>query len=312
MQDLYFPNDIKTNKEYPSKIRFRIWDQTSLEGDPTTTIVLPVPVALSNNYGVNFDDIEVGLLGRIFQKTGAEVVNQFAEGKTSITTVGTQAALDLMTNSVAGAGALFLDSDAGKFVRGKLGASVNRAGQLTVNKPNNRTFSFRFEMVPQNEKEAQMIESIIQVLKVAMHPPTDAGTEASLGGAAGFFYFNPAKFQIDFLFSGDELNKKLFRTWYCFLTSMEVNYHNAGAPAYMPGGYQANKSISLNFTEISPLSRGALKSAEFGTDGELLNMTSNFGDSRTISDVAYEALGTVAAQGNAFGNVVLDAAGGNE
>lgn len=292
-KELQFPTGVKSSAEYPSKIRFRIYDNLLNEGQETTKIILPVPLALANNYSVGYDDIETGLLGRIFQKTLGGVAEDVLRGNLP-TTPGGLAGIaaggiaEAATSSVAAGTAVLLDSDLGRGLRGKFGVSVNRAGQLTVNKPNNRNFSFRFEFVPKNRDESRTIEEIIKTFKVAMHPPT-VGNDGRDGfaGQAGFFYANPAKMKIDFLFQNEsERNTKLFSTWYCFLTNMEVNYHNAGAPSYLEAGYQTNKSISLSFTEITPLNRANLENVEIGAD----NMPAGYSTERTIGEVLESAV----------------------
>lgn len=265
MKQLNFPSDIKTNQDYPSKIRFRIFDGGDLaDGDEKFQIVLPVPIALNNGYNVQFDDMETGILSRIGQSTLAETGQSFLTSGGDLTETSLSGVVPSLTNTLEG-GAAFLADQVGQFLRGPYGFNVNKAGTLAINRPSNRTFNFRFEFVPRDPNEAETIEKIIQAFKLSMHPVTENSSAGgdSIGGAAGFFYFNPAKFKIDFLFQdADTVNKNLFSTWFCFLTGMEVNYHNAGAPAYMAGGYQANKSISLNFTEISPLNRSNIKKFE--------------------------------------------------
>lgn len=272
MKELNFPSDIKTNQEYPSKIRFRIFDGADLADDQAKfKIILPVPIALNNGYSVQFDDMEVGLIQRAFQSTAVDIaVNAAKNPGQSLATSTVDAALDGTSNVLkAGAAAALGDSTLGlgQFLRGPFGYNVNKAGTLAVNKPSNRNFSFRFEFVPNDEKEAEEIERIIEAFKLSMHPVTESSDSGAIGGAAGFFYFNPSKFKIDFLFEDkDEVNKNIFSTWFCFLTGMEVNYHNSGAPSYTTGGYQSNKAITLSFTEISPLNRGNIKKFEGHTD----------------------------------------------
>lgn len=259
-ENLKFPQDIESNPEYPSKVRIRIYDSDL--STPTDTIVLPVPIALSNNYGVNFDDIETGLLSRTLASAGIESTR---EALSTLIRGDYSNAVSKATAAAAGVAgeatlSALLSSDATNLLRSQVGFNVNKSAQLAINKPQNRTFSLRFEFVPKNENEAISVEKIISTLKIAMHPQT---SRSGTGIESGFFYLNPARMQIDFLFSDQNTtNAKLFRTWYCFLTGMEVNYHNAGAASYLPGGYQTNKSISLNFTEISPLARSKIQELE--------------------------------------------------
>ena len=56
-----FPSDIATNS--PSMIRFRLFDSSdNTIVEPTATIKLPAPLALSNVYTITFDDLSAGLI----------------------------------------------------------------------------------------------------------------------------------------------------------------------------------------------------------------------------------------------------------
>lgn len=256
MANLKFPLDIDSSTEYPSKIRFRLYE--SDQNNPTDEIILPVPVALTNNYSVNYDDIDANIISRITGEVLADAASNPARTLTSQTEAGLSALWKTGKTALEAGAATLLDQEPFQFLRRDFGFSINKASQLTINKPQNRNFSFRFEFAPKNEKESKAVENIIQTFKVAMHPSTSRNGG---GAGAGYFYFNPATMRVDFL-TGNQKNDYTFTTWYCFLSGMEVNYHNAGAPSYFADGQQTNKSLNLNLTEITPLSRAKIKELE--------------------------------------------------
>ena len=158
------------------------------------------------------------------------------------------------------------------------GFSFNKAGQLTINRPSNRSFSFRFSLVPNDAKEANDIQKIIEVFKYAMHPPVPSG-------AKEFVYLNPSRFLIDFLYNpGAQKNKKLFNSYFCFLTGLEVNQHEAGSPSYFAEGYPEQRSIALTFQELSPLNRQNIKDLEPSDTG-----VSSFDGEKSLDAAGWEA-----------------------
>lgn len=271
--DITFPKTLMGNNAgHPSIIRFRVYDNTPTKvGSPSAIIRLPVPLALSNNYAIQFDDLESGLLGKSLETLGgnpklAEQMNSLlAGGGVDVGKVASGLGESLAQIAQGSLGALAAQSDT---LRRLGGFSFNKAGQLTINKPNNRSYNFRFSLVPNDREEANTIQKIIEVFKYAMHPPVPSGAQK-------FVYLNPARFLIDFLYNpGAKKNQKIFNSYFCFLTGFEVNHHEAGSPAYFEEGYPEQRSISLNFQEVSPLNRQNIKALEptdtglEGFDGE--------------------------------------------
>ena len=241
-----FPTKIAQS---PNIIRFRTYATGSDVSNPTATIILPVPLALSNSYAVQFDDLESGVLNKL--------LNEAAKDDNFLKILG-----DAATN--------FGEEIVSRLeaVRRTGGTNINKNNQLTINRPSNRSFSFRFSLVPNNDKEAENIQDIIDIFKYAMHPPTE-----DTQGGFGVFY-SPARFLIDFFYSPNNMttgtpgkqNQKIFSSYFCFLTSLEVNQHDAGSPAYHKDGVPQNRAISLSFTELSPLSRSNIQKLEPNTN----------------------------------------------
>jgi len=243
---LIFPETLLSSdrgEQNPSIIRFKIYDKNNTSAD--AEILLPVPIALTNAYSIQFDDLEAGLLAKSIQET----ISSFSKD---------QSLFDAFAESTEqnAAGALTALGAQFDTARRFSGFSFNKSGQLTINKPSNRSFSFRFNLVPKNENEAKTIQKIMDVLKYSMYPPVPSSGE-------NFVYLNPARFTIDFLYNpGQKQNNKLFSSYFCFLTTMDIDQHAAGAPSYYADGYPQNRAFSLSFQEISPLNRQNLQDLE--------------------------------------------------
>ena len=282
---LTFPADLAN--ESPMIVRFRLYDTLqSAESNPEVTIMLPAPLALGNVYTVSFDDLEAGLLEKSFGDI-VEAAGNFnaAKGLADKTAAAFGGFSDVL---LQGIGNIVGGS---QVVRRAIGSNINKRNEMVINKPANRSFSLRFQLVPTKKEESETIQKIIKAFKIAMHPPTNkslnnGSTDAAAGGAGGIFFLNPARVKVDFLFQNiqngsiDENNKskKIFSTSYCFIESLDVNYHNAGAPAYFGDGQPGNMAFSLNIQEIRPNSREMIaridyddkdsKVSGFGTIGQ--------------------------------------------
>jgi len=178
-----------------------------------------------------------------------------------------------------------------------LGSNVNKKNELVINKPQNRSFNLRFQLVPTNKEEAETIQKIIKVFKIAMHPPTNESI-GGVGGqsgrsAGGIFFMNPARVKIDFLFQDiqdttsnyttENVNRKIFTTSFCFIQNLDVNYHNAGAPSYFGDGQPGNMAFSVQLQEAKPNSREMIAKLEYGDNAVDSNgNVEGFSSTRTI------------------------------
>ena len=264
------------NLDIPMLVRIRAYNPTDSvgspvksPGDPLHEIYLPVPVALSNAYNVEFDTLGVGGFGQIIQGViGA--VTEVSDGEFS------KGFSELGAGFLSGGARLLDEMGALNLVKRKYGFSFNKFNEMSISKPSNRTFSLNFDFAPSSKEEANTVDQIIKLFKLGMHPTSEslAGhtttvTEGAASGGAPESTFNPIfrnplKYVIDFVHRDkrDTEFTRLYKTAPCFITSMNVNYHRAGAPSYLPDGEPTMSSIDLSFTEIFPLTRSALAEIE--------------------------------------------------
>lgn len=302
MSTLKFPSYISQS---PSLIRFKFFDSKSTGATPTRTIILPAPLNLSNNYNVSFDDLEAGLLERAIVD-GAEAV----EGVVSA--IGNPNSDELDISAAAAGGFVdVLANTTGNIlgglgsVRRILGSNVNKKNELVINKPQIRSFNFRFQLVPTNSEETETIQEIIKVFKIAMHPPTNesgGGDNGQSGkSAGGIFFMNPARVKIDFLFQDiqdttsnyttENVNRKIFTTSFCFIQNLDVNYHNAGAPSYFGDGQPGNMAFNVTLQEAKPNSREMIAKLEYGNNAMDNNGNyAGFSSTRTIESEVFDII----------------------
>lgn len=275
---LKFPNDLIDSQE---AIRFEIFedyqfDRTENHHQPKTAaiIYLPIPNVLQPSYAADYQETELGIMGR----AGASVVG----GQGSDNTMGQNlsgGALNLLGLGVESAGSIgggLLGTTLGKLggkngtissLLEKVGAGIGSAGvgaakgaQFGMGVARNphmaqvfknirfRSHSFDYKFSPKNVKEQETLTKIIRLFKLAMHPKYMFGDHM-------FSY--PAQFDIDII-SGKS-NKHFYNIGVSVLTDMSVNYlpngphmHEISDGSENPESTKAPVAVnmSLKFTEI--------------------------------------------------------------
>ena len=116
--------------------------------------------------------------------------------------------------------------DVGKvlFTAGSGGMVQNPMREILYSSPGFRQFRFDFLLVPRDEKEALMIQDIIDKLRFHQAPEI-------IAGSGGFFMYPPSEFDISFYYNGSE-NPNLPRISTCVLTNIDTDYAPNGFAAY--------------------------------------------------------------------------------
>ena len=114
---------------------------------------------------------------------------------------------------------------------------------------------------------------------------------------------NPARVKVDFLFrdavkggdnfdfSTDNVNRRIFSTSFCFISNLDVNYHNANAPSYFNDGQPGNMAFSVQMTEVHPNSREMIKRIDLGTKEKFGNFSDTSNPVQSVIDRAPEEFG---------------------
>jgi hypothetical protein len=208
------------------------------------SIVLFMPDSLQANYEHNYDEISVtatlgaaGMLAQaISDKAGGAAnamdpyIMEAAAGVLGAAVPGLQSSQEL-TNLL-----LF----------GTTGRAVNPQMEVLYNSPRLRSFIFDFRLVPRNQKEAIRIKDIVNKLKYFSAPQIQAET-------SGRYYTPPARFLLEFHHRGDA-NPYLFRTKFCVLESISLDYAPNGYASHYDGA-PVETRMQLTFKETTMISR---------------------------------------------------------
>ena len=213
-------------------------------------IVLPVPANLGADYGINWEGDSLGAGAALFDSMSTtqsqEMMGDLGKVAGTILArtgarVGAAAVNNPLTQQVFGD--KLVD---GKALTDKLTrTAINPRKEQLFKSVGFRKFNFSWTLVPKNDKEALVINNIIQELKFHMHPELSAG---------GFFYVYPSEFDIKFYFKGAE-NTFLNKISTCVLTDLRISYTpNSEFVTYKDGAPEAIK-LDLSFTELELLTK---------------------------------------------------------
>ena len=278
-----FPSDLKDGHE---AIRFEFFkeyrfDRTENKGEAGSSLIiyLPIPQNLQAAYSVQYEQAELGALGR----EGARI----AAGRGIDTNVENLAggALNLLAQAVdsgaAGAavagGAAKAGSSVKNKVLSKIGGGIGAiaggvvAGGLkgvqfglgTARNPHMaqvfknvqfRSHQLAFKLAPKSIQEQNRLRDIIKAFKIAMHPKYRM---------AGHFFDYPGQFDID-LVTGTS-DEYFFNIGPSVLTSMSVDYLPNGPQVHDVNGAKAPIAVnlSLQFTELKIVTQDEISESNY-------------------------------------------------
>lgn len=253
-----FPSDIES---IPHKM-IMVFNTYSLPGgraientteailDPTCAITLPVPLKIYEPYNITYNSENLGVFG-------AGLANMFSGGSAGSITGG----LQRFIGGAAGAAAAVLGAAALAQARGVGGNLVDRAlaaASVTTGLALNpytvarfkgvplRGFEFRWKVSPQNDRETESIEQIIDTIRVRMHP--EPLTEA---GNILLKYPELVTFKI----LGSEYSAQMPAAP-CFVQGFTVDRSGADYPTFFAEtGAPVVYFIQMNVVELVPLLR---------------------------------------------------------
>ncbi len=116
-----------------------------------------------------------------------------------------------------------------------------------------RTFTFDYRFMPRSAAEATKVQNIIKLFKLHQHPefsPTEGN----------YFYLYPSEFDIRYYHRASPdsewvENLNIHRHTSCVLSTMTVNYGDAGVYSSFVDGHPTQISMSLQFKELALLTK---------------------------------------------------------
>ena len=222
-------------------------------------IILPIPANLADSNNTNYKQGDMNFLQEAGMKFGNEVMSgaMNAAGGTINDLVGSVAGnKNLIKNYFATqamnsiGGNLSLD----QILARSSGQIINPNMELLFSGPTLRNFGYQFKFTPRFQKEAESVRKIIKAFKRNMAPK----------GAGGNFLKTPNIFEIQYVGKAD---KYLNRIKLCALKNVAMNYTGDGTWATYSDGSPVSMTMTLAFTELTPVFNEDYEDYETGKDG---------------------------------------------
>lgn len=196
----------------------------------TDTIALYMPDTLNFSYNQHYDDLRLSGVPTAVLAAGASLVDSF-KGMDLKSMKGSQF-LQIFGKNLSPFAFNYLAQNApGDFrdisrlgFAGYFGFVQNPQLEVLYSSPRMREFNFEFMFYPRSEKEAEQVQSILNLLR--FHQAPEVVREFN-----GFFLTPPSEFDIKFYYNGME-NPNIPKISTCILHSINVDYAPGGFAAY--------------------------------------------------------------------------------
>jgi hypothetical protein len=211
-----------------------------------TAIALHTPNQLSTSYSIEYNEegMEMAALA-LAAVGGTAALVKAAKSNAKGDVAGNIKGAAPQTLAIAGSVALG-NLPGGQAIQKMTGLAPNPRKEQIFKQVNFRKFTFDYEFFPRNAKEAENVLNIIYEFKLHMHP--------EFKDAMQFLYVYPSEFDIFHYIGGTE-NMNLNRQTSAVLTDMTVNYSPQGQFNTFENGMPTQINITLQFTELSTLTK---------------------------------------------------------
>jgi hypothetical protein len=217
-----------------------------------TAIALHIPNNIAVQYGVNYGEADAALAD-----LAVRGVNVSADSLQALITspggTGKEIPKNIANSGILGGlqgAALNVLGDTGKIIGKLAGVATNPKKEQIFEGVPFRSFSYTYDFYPRSEEESENVKRILDELKYHMHP--------NFKDEAGFLFEYPAEFDIFFMHRGQE-NKFIHKHRSAVLESMSVNYSPNGQYSSFPNGSPTSYQATLNFKEVSIITKEALE-----------------------------------------------------
>lgn len=262
-------------------------------GSQRNSVILPMPNEFQYSYGAAWsNEFKLGTMARILENPVAFAGQAFATGTAALAGNVAGQLLKGLENTASealsqGAGIPLSIGDAlgslanGAFnplgvnseltptnLLGLSGLAPNENAIMFFSKMEMRTFDLSFELFARNAEEARIVDSIVQFMKVGMHP---YASPQGVGGVLGFpdvFELTPKFVNVTDrvgtqITPNFEDHPQMPRSKTCALTRVTVNTSPSNSFQTTYTGALPLQTITLSFNEITALTQSDMKSGVF-------------------------------------------------
>lgn len=205
-----------------------------LHSAPSSSIILPMPQGLTDQFQVAFEDTKITMEGL----SGVQGVGNALAGLSGIRGGGLAGAF--ATNQMA-SGLSQLISSGSTIALAYFGKAINPASTLLLQGPLLKEHTFSWKLSPNSEQESKDLYDIIRHIKYNMSPEAIA---------AGFLLDYPAVVNC-YLYN----ESKMFAFKPAMITGFGINYSPSGMPSFYTssdnkGGYATEIEMKIQIKEL--------------------------------------------------------------
>ena len=259
-----FPLELRQSTSNWSYMSFWVHPKGANDQFTDEFVYLPIPTALTFSDSMEYNNLDLGILGDIGVKAIAAAANKGGGA------LSTGAAIVGMVDSVVSkaegsnkaAAASIVARKAGG--RGENAANIIDYGTKQVISPNSRTrfqnstirsFAFQFKMVGRTQKDTSAIKTICEIFQQYMYPE---GTDLLLK--------YPPTWQVTFFDGKGEINSYIPGIYELYLTSLTTTF-NSSTNIFRDDGSPVEVDVSLGFQETKALTRQEIMALRWGGGG---------------------------------------------
>lgn len=282
-----FPNDLTSVTPFYMSFGFQAYEKRSINNSPFLrsegTIRLPIPDSLKDTTSVTYTptsfsgDAQKQAVGAGLEAAAGGQPGDSVGG--FLRNIGTSAA----QGAALGATEQLLGS-AGQALKAYNGITLNPYQAILFEKPNFKSHSFTWKLVPKDGNESGIIRDIVRAFQFHMLPGVSDGV--------GLFFSFPSMVTVS-LFPSSEF---LYRFKPCVIDNVTVNY----SPDVTPSFYRGTNAPTAVTITVS------LKEIEYYTNkdfsAEAYNDTAALGLGTLGENIRARELGTISTERNNTGN----------
>ena len=260
----------KPNKFDDPGAGFRDADER-IGGTSKGRVFLPMQPGISEQNSVGWGEGRAELLepsafkvaqGAISEFGKSESLDMMGDAAKKVMAQGIQETKNLLTgvkrNDIASYFAAQAVGNNKLFTRGS-GKVLNPNLELLFSGPNLRTFNYRFQFTPREEREALEIKRIIKFFKINMAVKRE---ESNL------FLKTPNVFKLKYIFKNGDQHPFLNKIKMCALKDFTIDYTPDGSYMTYDDGSMTSYNVGMTFAELNPI---------YDTDFEKDNDTNDMG-----------------------------------
>lgn len=278
-----FPNDLTGITPFYMSFLFQTYEKRAIKNSAFLrsrgTIRLPIPDALKDTTSVTYGqtNLSSAIGAGLEAAAGLGPANSTLGGIASIAGATIEGTALTVTTALAG--------EAGKAAQAYYGITPNPYQTILFEKPNFKTHSFTWKLVPKDANESNTIRNIVRTFQYHMLP--------GVSDDIGLFFSFPSMVTVS-LFPSSEF---LYRFKPCVIDNVTVNYSPGSSPSFYRGtGAPTAVTITISLKEIEYFTNKDF-SAEAFDDTTALGNSLLSADNRTMLSAGSGDNNRVAEQG---------------